>query len=343
MFRKIVISGFILAFALPLIASAQDTTSTGQSAVKSTEILIGEKATLQISGFGDLLAIFQEENDGEMFNIGQVEVDLESELTDKFSMALAIAYDEGNFTIGAFTADYNIWSAGETTPLFLGIDDVTIGGGQFDVPFGIDYHVYPSIDRKLVSSPLVVESTHDSWTDYGGYATADASWGNITAFVVNGFCHEGTDPEAEDFETHNDLAIGGRLGLVPHEMIEIGGSAAQVNGLDGTNDMLLAGVDIQLSAGNFELKGEYIAHQFKSDVDPEFTNDGYYIQSLYNIGNLYLVGRYDEFRPNQKSEDKLRISSGIGYSVNEIVNLRLEYQIHESDYDIAVFQVAFGF
>ena len=79
---------------------------------------------------------------------------------------------------------------------------------------------------------------------------------------------------------------------------------------------------------------------FRAFMDQD---DGHYIQGLYNIGNLYLVGRYDEFRPNQKSEDKLRISSGIGYSVNEIVNLRLEYQIDESDDNFAVFQVAFKF
>jgi len=175
MFNRIVILVIIMVLALPLFGSTKDTTFTETTSIKNSEITIGETTTLQIYGFGDLLANFQKENDGETFNIGQAEVDLESDLTDKFSMALAIAYDEGNFTIGAFTADYNIWSASETTPSLWGIENVTIGGGQFDVPFGIDYHVYPSIDHKLVSTPLVVESTHDSWNDLGGYATAEAS------------------------------------------------------------------------------------------------------------------------------------------------------------------------
>jgi len=144
-------------------------------------------------------------------------------------------------------------------------------------------------------------------------------------------------------ETHNDLSIGGRIGIVPHEIIEIGGSVAQIKGLDGIHDMLLAGADIQISAENFEMKSEYITHQFNSDDDPEFTNDGYYLQGLYNIGNWYLVGRYNEFRTNQKSDNNSRVSTGIGCSINEIVNLRLEYQIHEGEDNSAIFQIAFGF
>jgi hypothetical protein len=168
MIQRIVLLGFILLLAFPLISSAQDIINTGQSAAKTVNKPTGDNSTLQISGFGDLLATFQDENRGETFNIGQAEIDLESELIDKFSMVLAIAYDEDSFTIGVFTVDYNIWQADEFSPFILGIENITIGGGRFDVPFGIDYHVYPSIDRKLVSSPLVVEYTHNSWNDVGG-------------------------------------------------------------------------------------------------------------------------------------------------------------------------------
>ena len=336
-------TSLILVLALVTLTNAQDTTSTVPSEPQPAEIAINESTTLQIVGFGDLLTTFQDERDGSTFDIGQAEVDLESELTDRFAIVLAIAYDEGSFAIGAFTADYNVWSASESTPLILGIENVTIGGGQYDVPFGIDYHVYPSIDRKLISSPLVVENTHDSWNDLGGYASAEATWGNVTAFVANGFCHERTDPAGEELATHNDLAIGGRLGLTPHESVELGGSVARIHGLDQSHDMLLAGADIQLAVANFEIKGEYIAHRFGSSESNDFTNDGYYIQGVYSIGDWNLVGRYGEFRPNQRSHEIARTSAGIGRSINDIIELRFEYQANNAAQDVAVFQVAFGF
>ncbi|PKK82701.1 MAG: hypothetical protein CVT49_12240 [candidate division Zixibacteria bacterium HGW-Zixibacteria-1] len=343
MFMRMLITGLILVLALATLANAQDTTPTVPAGPRPTEIAINESTTLQIMGFGDLLTTFQDNNDGSTFDIGQAEVDLESELTDRFAIALAIAYDEGSFTIGAFTADYNAWSVSESRPSFLGINNFTIGGGQHDVPFGIDWHVYPSIDRKLISSPLVIENTHDSWNDIGGYASTEATWGNVTVFVANGFSYEGTDPSGEELETHNDLAIGGRLGLILNGSFELGGSLARIYGLDQTHDMLLAGVDIQVSIENFKFKGEYIAHRFESDDNSNFTNDGFYLQGFYGIGSWYLIGRYDEFRPDQKSADIARTSTGLGHNINDIIELRLEYQANKEAEDAAIFQVAFGF
>lgn len=344
MFTKTLVTSFILVLALVTLANAQDTTSMVPSEPRPTEIAINESTTLQIVGFGDLLATFQDENNGSTFDIGQAEVDLESEMTDGISIALAIAYDEGAFAIGAFTVDYTAWSRGdEATSSSLGINSVTVGGGQYDVPFGIDWHVYPSIDRKLVSSPLVVENTHDSWNDYGGYVSVEGTWGNVTTFIANGFCHEGVYPTGEELATHNDLAIGGRLGIAPHETVEVGGSVASISGQDGSHDMLLTGVDIQLAIASFELKGEYIAHKFESSDSNDFTNDGYYVQGLYGIGEWYLVGRYGEFRPDQQSADFARMSAGIGHTFNDIVELRLEYQANKATDDAAVFQVAVGF
>jgi len=343
MFTKAISAMLVVILVLCASVSAQDTTSAVPAETRPTEIAINESTALQIFGFGDLLATFQNESDGNTFDVGQAEVDIESELTDRFSMALAIAYDEGVFAIGAFATDYSLWSAGETSPAVLGVENVTIGGGQYDVPFGIDYHVYPSIDRKLVSCPLVVENTHDGWNDYGAYASAEAAWGNAVIFIANGFSHEGIDPEGEDLETHNDLAIGGRLGLSPLKSFELGGSVASIQGLDDSHDMLLAGADIQFSVEDFELKGEYIAHKFNAKEGDDFTNDGYYVQGLYNIGSWYLVGRYGEFCPDQKNADIARFSGGIGHSINEIIECRMEYQANKASENAAVFQVAFGF
>ena len=111
-FNKFVPVNFII-LALTLVSAAQDLTPPE---TRPTEIVIDETATLEIVGFGDLLTTFKEEKDGNTFNIGQAEIDLESDLKDNITMALAIAYDDGAFGIGAFTVDWTAWELDENTP-----------------------------------------------------------------------------------------------------------------------------------------------------------------------------------------------------------------------------------
>ncbi len=338
---------FIVVFinlAIVLITFSSFARAASSTNPQSTKIAINNSTTVEMFGFADLLATFRNKSDGSTFDIGQAEIDLRSDFTDHFTMALAIAYGEGVFTIGAFTADYTAWSVSDeasSTP--LGIKNISIGGGQYDVRFGIDWHVYASIDRKLVSTPLVVENTHNSWNDMGVYASAEAARGNVSIFVVNGFCHEGIYPDGEEFTAHNDLAMGGRLGMTPQEFVEVGGSIATISGLDDSHEMLLVGADFRFSMAEVEIKGEYITHRLESKVYREFSNDGYYVQAVYGIGEWYLVGRYGEFRSEQRSTDLARLSAGIGYTCNDRIALRLEYQANDSIDDTAFFQVAFGF
>jgi hypothetical protein len=170
--RRLILALVLVLTVVVAPVHSEDTSTTVPSQSQITETAADESTALRIFGFGDLLATFRDETDGRTFDVGQAEVDMEGELTDRLAMSLAIAYDEGSFGIGALTVDYSAWFADESRPPMLGIENVTVGGGQFDVPFGIDYHVYPSIDRKLVSSPLIVENTHDSWNDYGAYVLA---------------------------------------------------------------------------------------------------------------------------------------------------------------------------
>jgi len=328
-------------FALAGHAGAQDTAS---SEPRPAQIEFGESRSLTISGFGDILADFQNKDDGSTFYIGQTEVDIESDLTEKFSIALAIAYDNEAFAIGAFTVDCNLFTANdEAAPSLLGIESVTVGGGQFDIPFGIDWHEYPSIERKIISSPLVVENTHGLWNDYGGYLAIESEFGNAVAFMANGFCYEGCDPSGESLTTENLRSGGGRIGLIPHKSIEIGASVASVEGRNNTVDMLLGGGDFRISLKELKLKGEYIAHNLHSGEIGDFTNDGYYVQAQYGIGEISLVGRYDEFRPNRENTDIQRWALGAGRTIRDRVELRFEYDINKSIDDSAIFQVAFRF
>ena len=331
-----------LLFTLVNAASAQNTASTED---RATSITIGETATLEIVGFGDFTARYQEQNDDDAFSLNQVELDVESAISENITVALAVAYDDGAFSTGAFTVDWAAWEIGEkdNSSPFLGVTGVTIGGGQYDVPFGIDYLVYPSIDRKLVSTPLVIDNTHNEWNDYGGYISADAVWGNAVFFLANGFDFEGQNPDGEDVITDNEWAIGGRLGISLISEIEIGVSLADINCRTKSHDMQMAGADLQIDISRFELKGEYILHSFTPQRGYQYTNDGYYVQGLYRSADWYLVGRYDEFRPNQESRDIVRFSGGIGRSFSEAVELRLELQANKNVRNAAILQVAVGF
>jgi hypothetical protein len=130
---------------------------------------------------------------------------------------------------------------------------------------------------------------------------------------------------------------------MPHKSLEIGGSLTSITGRNESADMILAGADIQVWVDSFEIKGEYIAHPFDTNEGDDFTNDGYYLQALYGRGDWYLVGRYGEFRPDQGHADIARVSAGIGRSIKEVVEFRVEYQANDAADDAAVFQAAFRF
>jgi hypothetical protein len=344
-FRRMAMKEELLMLCL-LIAfhvRAEDTTLTGPQSVEKGN---GKDSVLKITGFGDFVATIQQQNIGNTFAIGQVEIDLESDLTDRTALTLCFAYDEGTFAIGAFTLDYAAWELKEdqSSP-FAGITSFTVGGGKYDVPFGIDWHVYPSIDRKLVSVPLVVENTHNCWNDYGGYASVEARWCNATVFGANGFCYEETDHAGEVLRTENEFALGGRLGITPHEIIEIGGSYASVLGQEESLNMELVGVDLQFHLGNLSVKGEYIVHGFKNNDGEDYTNDGYYLQGLYNIGPWFVVMREGQFYPEKQERANIsQFIGGIGCSLGGQVELRFEYQVNSNGIDnVASLQVVMGF
>ncbi len=129
-----------------------------------------------------------------------------------------------------------------------------------DVPFGIDWEVLPSIDRPLVSTPLVVDATHDSSNDLGVQAYAELPWMTSVVFAVNGW-----DYEAGDSTFSADAAVGGRVGLKPGEGIELGGSFAWFDVEGDGRSMSLAGADLQVAAGPLAIRGEFIQHDIEMD------------------------------------------------------------------------------
>ncbi|MEE9554808.1 MAG: hypothetical protein V3W18_10965 [candidate division Zixibacteria bacterium] len=326
-----------------------------------------ESIPLEITGFGDIYSAFRQENGGNNdFEIGQVEVDLETNVDEKIIIGAAVAFDPESetFGLGAFTVDIHLFDTdgGHFRPV-SGIDHSGIIVGQFDVPFGIDWHVYPSIDRMLVSAPLVVETTHDGWNDYGVQGYAEGGWYNAVVYGSNGFGYQtafdsvgtflgynewGYDPEDPTLDIQDlemKVSFGGRVGIIPNEAIEIGGSYGGFMNQDDEMDMALMGVDLQLNHEKFSLKGEYIAHQLGIAGDSTLTNSGYYAQGTYDTGKYFFVARYGTFIPDLDGVDDLtRLSLGVGWRVMEGTEVRMEYQDNsEENSDVTIVQMVVGF
>ena len=294
---------------------------------------------IEISGFGDFsYAARQAREEGDNLSLGQVEVDLETVYNERIVLTAAIAFDprSESFGLGQFTVDFHLFgSEGDHYRSAGGINHSGIMVGQFDVPFGLDWQVYPSIERKMVTGPVAVAGTHDYWNDVGVQAYAANKWFNAVVFGVNGFGYG---------ELEMNMAVGGRLGLKPHQAIELGASYAGF--LNGSNklDMSMTGFDLQLHYQAFSFKEEYIAQKIGLAGKDVISRWGFYGEGLYEFGRFFLVGRYDKFSPGYPVEAAVtRISGGGGLVVLKGVEIRLEYQVNYRFKDATLLQVVVGF
>ena len=306
---------------------------------------------LDITGFFDVVAAHQSSvDDHTQYGLGQAEIDIESELSSNAAIAVAVAYNNetGNFELGAAEIGVSVFSADEG---FL--NSIEVVAGQFDVPFGVDYHVYPSIDRKLVTVPRAVDLPHGGWNDFGVRYCMDAQYGNFVIYGVNGFessaeVLDEVETLATGEDTYMDVdtspatAFGTRLGIAPFEWLEIGSSFAFGINASDRNEMTIVGADLQFSMFNFELKSEYISHSLNRSIARE-DNKGYYVQGAYSFGSTFIVSRYGSFQPD--GADWIgQFSLGAGYAVTDGIELRFETLVNEvSDDNQNILQLVAGF
>ena len=302
----------------------------------SASLPVEEHNSITVFGYGDFFcAVGNSVKDYSQIHIGEVEIDLEAELDEKTTITGALAFDSDNetFGIGELFVDFHLFgSEGDHFPPVSRIEHSGILVGQFDVPFGIDWQVYSSIDRKLVSGPLVVENTHDFWNDYGVQGHFENRRYNAVVFFTNGFGYDDVDMK---------IALGGRLGVMPFERLEIGASYSDFLNENYTSDMSLKGFDFRGNYDAISVKGEYIEQILGLAGNDEVVNSGFYCQGTYDFGKYFLVGRYDMFSP-AIGEDITRISAGGGCLIREGVELRVEYQADEEEKDQTYLKIVFG-
>ena len=321
------------------VACAQDVSGTATTAEPA-----GALGSIEVAGFGDLYrALGATEG---RFGVGQMELRLAKLLDGGATLEAAIAFSGDSFSLGSFQVDFPLFAGrGDRGPASNRIERSGFVVGQFDVPFGIDWHVYSSIDRRLVSVPLMVENTHGCWNDYGIQGYLETQRLNLVLYGANGFDYQRIDPSDAPVDVPMEWALGGRLGVKPVTWMEFGGSCAGFLDANQALDMALAGVDLRVHCHGLAAKGEFVAHRTGMGRPDQATHTGFYGQGQYDFGRWFTIARYGKFSPEGgEAEELSRLSLGAGWVISEECESRVEYQVsEESDNEVALLQFVVGF
>ncbi len=292
---------------------------------------------LEITGFMDVLFSTDNQAPGEHnFRLGQAEFDIAACLASHTCTCVALAYDPetGTFGLGAATIEFLLAGNGsDCRHHYAKWERSGLMVGQFDVPFGIDWLVYPSVDRRTITAPVAIGATHDSWNDVGAMAFIEAPKYTLRAWLVNGSDAELPDGD-EPLVLATDGAVGARASVLPVGGVELGASAATFNTTDDAQSMSLVGVDAQATRGPWALKAEYVARRLDFGVGTELTDAGWYAQGTRDFNRWSLFARWDKLDAETPGTADLEyLSVGLGVGVSTPAELRVEYRSWQGDGD----------
>jgi hypothetical protein len=277
-------------------------------------------AGVEVSGFIDVLTQGKQ-GEKTTFGMGAFEIDFAAEFSPRVSFEGAVVVEGEEVGLGQTLVDFKL----------LEEDKLGLQVGLLDMPFGIDYQVFATPDRKTVTPPLITELMMDGgWGDIGVNLHGSLSKFNYNLYVVNGMGEDNGVPVNQLSDNNNAKTVGGSLGILPVEGLEFGFSYARGPYLDGTAKEALSrmGGDIQFAYEPLEIKGEYVKGEEELPGGGSNEQDGFYIQVLGKATEkLYGVTRYDYWKP--KGGDSItRVTVGLGYDLVENISLRSEYQIN---------------
>jgi len=277
-------------------------------------------AELEVSGFVDVLTQGQQ-GENTTFGMGAFEIDFASEFSPKVSFEGAVVVEGDEVGLGQTLVDFKL----------LNEDKLGLQAGLLDMPFGIDYQVFATPDRKLVTPPLVTELMMDGgWGDIGVNFYGSVARLNYNLYIVNGMGEDGGVPVNQLTDNNSAKTAGGRIGVSPVKDLELGFSYARGPYLNGTAEEALSriGGDIQFAYERLQIKGEFVKGEEEVSSDPDREHEGCYLQLLGQATEkVYGVARYGYWKP--KGSDRItRITIGLGYDLIENISLRSEYQIN---------------
>ena len=312
-------------------------------------------APLEVTGVLDVQVTTDEVAVGERdFRLGQAELDFAACTSDHSCACFAVAYDPATSTFGLGAATLEFVLAGQGSDCRHHYDKWERSGvvvGRFDVPFGIDWLVYPSVDRRTVSAPDVIGSTHGGWNEVGVGFFIEAPRYTLRGWLVNGFDIEHPTADGDPAVLATESGYGARASASPLAGLELGASVAGfATPLDG-QAMWLAGADAQVVRGPWALKAEFIGHHLDFGGTGGQTHRGWYAQATRDLAGWHLFGRYDrvDFAPlpggGQPAPDCEALVLGAGVAVAAPAELRLEYRaaLDEDRDDRWLAQIVAGF
>ena len=336
--------------------------STQQSEWKNTDSVV------HLAGYGDVTYSDGQGKDtsgafsGVRFNpifhyqwkdLIMLESELEFEIEDDGDTEVALEY----LTVDLLVNDY-----------------LTLLGGKFLSPVGqFRQNLHPSWINKLPTAPpgfghdQAAPNAEVGIQARGGFPIGNPMFANYALYLGNGPVLELEGDEIEEINsggrTSNDdnkLVYGGRFGLIPIPMLEIGLSAAmgKVAGDEepsARRDYDVYGADLAWKWRNLGLRGEYIKQKVGSEVTsdaPESaTWKSWYAQAAYRFmpSKWESVLRYTDYDTPHDSEDQKQWALGLNYYFAPNAQAKAAYNFNDgkrgedSDDDRFQLQFAYGF
>lgn len=308
--------------------SLYESSDSSSDLMEQTHALDALLGRVQIGGFAD---IYNERSAQSrlagQYRVGQVEVGLSADLSSRVGIEAAVARDGSAPALAVLVADFRLVDSGDVQSA-LGVESLNVLVGRFDVPFGIDWHVYPSIDRLLVSGPLVVDGTHGGWNDLGVQAYAEAG-----RFDLVGYAVRGADIDAAEW------AAGTRVGVRSGDAA-LGLSLAGLHDGSGLPNRHLLGADIQWSFNSLRAKAEYV-RRWPAARSQDGVQHGAYAQGTWENQRYFAVVRLGALET--ADGDEQRLSVGGGWRMRENCQLRMEFQANSAAREVLFTQLVVGF
>ncbi|MFQ5685416.1 MAG: hypothetical protein ACE5GV_02020 [Candidatus Scalindua sp.] len=318
------------------------------------------KSPLEITGFFDFTLKDQDERK-RPFDFGAFEMDLEYPYNEHYSVSTALVWDDGatpELAVGV--VDYHLFD--DSVPVRGRIFDEPgfhLQAGRFDIPYGVDYQYFASVDRPNVSAPLTTERIQQ-----GGYNNDGIRfYGTQKMFDYTAYAVDSIYGDNEGIlSVGNGSTVGGRIAFFPsrdpyrlhnfgsNRSIEIG--VSYLKDMDREFDVRdrVYGIDLTLNYNMFLLVAEWMKRDSDTNViNSEGINLGEQDESGFHVSlvtdleeivkrPLYLFGRYDTWDPDydllldadddtikHEVENLKRLTLGFGYRITELLNLKIEY------------------
>ncbi len=339
------------------------------------ESVLGKQSPLKISGFFDFTVQDMDEGTQDIvgtqrernkpFDFGSFEMDLQYSYGDHYSVSAALVWDSGSTpTLNVGLVDYHLFD--DDAPARGRIFDEAgfhLQVGRFDIPYGVDYQYFPSVNRPNVSAPMTTTRIQnggygsDGMRIYGTWKTFD-----YTAYAVNALYG------------NNGGVLGGRIGFFPgrnpyrlHRFssprtVEFGFSYLKELDKEFDTREKVYGFDFTLNYNMFTLVAEWM----KRDSEVAFVNSsgglvhgkdqdesGFHVSLVTDLEKvvkrpIYLFTRFDAWNPNTDAilstktslsgtttttnstaivpvENLKRLTFGLGYNLTKSLGLKLEY------------------